>query len=433
MQATSLAARRVLLYETESLLHRLNRVRPLVTQIPAVPAAAIGPEAASAIDRFLAEGREQLRSLVHEFQAWLRHAGEADPADAQRRFSLVRLHFNRVLAQFETFSDALLQRCEHDYGMLLRGMDILAGDALALGAAYFAPCPVITYLDRGFGAAIRRARTRLPGGGRTPVAIIRVPRERMVGSGIGASLIHEVGHQVAALLDIVRPLRLRLRSLGTRTNASHWTVWERWISEIVADFWAVGVLGIGGTIGLMQVVSLPRPFVFRMHPEDVHPVPWIRVHLSCAMGKELYPHPQWARLRCLWDEMYPLDSAEPAAELMREVDAHVPALVAVLLNFRPAACGGKRLCDLAPTAERTPAQLAVLHQDWRLRPHAMYQAAPSLAMAVLGQAKFDGSLPAEEESTLHSRLLQSWAMRETIGMPAFTQVPSRAVPLRRAA
>ncbi len=55
--------------------------------------------------------------------------------------------------------------------------------------------------------AIRRARTRLPGGGDNPVAIIRLPRERMVGSGIASSLIHEVGHQGAALLDLVNSLR----------------------------------------------------------------------------------------------------------------------------------------------------------------------------------------------------------------------------------
>ena len=38
---------------------------------------------------------------------------------------------------------------------------------------------------------------------RNPVAIIRVPRERMVGHGIASSLVHEVGHQGAALLGLV--------------------------------------------------------------------------------------------------------------------------------------------------------------------------------------------------------------------------------------
>jgi hypothetical protein len=52
---------------------------------------------------------------------------------------------------------------------------------------------MVCYLDRGHGAAIRRARTRLPGGKSNPVAVIRVPRERMISHGIASSLIHEVG------------------------------------------------------------------------------------------------------------------------------------------------------------------------------------------------------------------------------------------------
>jgi len=38
------------------------------------------------------------------------------------------------------------------------------------------------------GAAIRRARTRLPGGQPSPVGILRIPRERMIGHGV-ASII----------------------------------------------------------------------------------------------------------------------------------------------------------------------------------------------------------------------------------------------------
>src|SRR5262249_54984752 len=158
--------------------------------------------------------------------------------------------------------------------------------------------PVVCYLDRGFGAAIRRARTRLPGGGQTPVAIIRIPRERMVGSGIASSLVHEVGHQAAALLDLVNPLRLRAQT--ERRNAGRhdraWQLWESWMSEMVADFWSVAMIGVGSTLGLMGVVTLPRAFVFRTAADDPHPMPWVRVQLSCALGNALYPDPQWARI-----------------------------------------------------------------------------------------------------------------------------------------
>ena len=37
--------------------------------------------------------------------------------------------------------------------------------------------------------------------------MIRIPRERMIGYGIASSLVHEVGHQGAALLGLVESLR----------------------------------------------------------------------------------------------------------------------------------------------------------------------------------------------------------------------------------
>src|SRR5262249_43669937 len=151
------------------------------------------------------------------------------------------------------------------------------------------PPPVVCYLDRGHGAAIRRARTRLPGGGENPVAIVRVPRERMIGTGIGSSLVHEVGHQAAALLGLVNSFRPLLQALQQKGGAEQqaWTMFDRWISEILADFWAMARLGVSATTGLIGVVSLPRAFVFRINMDDPHPFPWIRVRLSTAMGRAL--------------------------------------------------------------------------------------------------------------------------------------------------
>src|SRR5919204_1006064 len=150
--------------------------------------------------------------------------------------------------------ELITQRSESETGVWLAGLDVFAADALALPERYFEPPQVICYLARGPGAAVRRARTRLPGGGDNPVAIVRVPRERMVGHGIASSLVHEVGHQVAALLDLVPSLRPLLHAQGERARPRHreaWMLWERWISEIVADLWSVGKLGIGSTLGLI--------------------------------------------------------------------------------------------------------------------------------------------------------------------------------------
>ena len=271
-------------------------------------------------------------------------AWQADAEAAHRRYVFLRLRFNVVLTQFDLFSDVITQRSENETGVWLSGLDVVAGDALALPGYYKSP-PIICYLDRDIGAAIRRARTRMPGGGENPVAIVRVPRERMVGSGIASSLVHEVGHQVAALLDLVNSLRPVLRGLqqGAGERAIAWQLWERWISEIVADFWSVGRVGVASTLGLMGVVSLPRVFVFRLNVDDPHPIPWIRVKLSAAIGEALYPHPQWRRLSAMWNSFYP-PAGLPAQtqDLLGALQASMPAFVAFWSTTARGRCAGAR-------------------------------------------------------------------------------------------
>ena len=295
---------------------------------------------------------------------------------------------------------------------------------------------MICYLDRGIGAAIRRARTRLPGGGSNPVAIIRVPRERMIGNGIGSSLIHEVGHQGAALLDLVNSLRPVLQGLqrGRAAERESWRLWERWISEIVADFWSVARLGVSSTMGLKGVVSLPRPFVFRLNVDDPHPVPWIRVKLSCAMGNALYPHPQWARFADLWESFYPVRDLDPERQrLLAQLQDSMPGFVALLVNHRPKALRGRSLSEALGVAERQPARLTELFRAWNQSPEEMYRAAPTLVFAVLGQASADGQITPDDESVLLAKLLTHWALRSTLDASSTCVVASRPTQIARAA
>ncbi len=257
----------------------------------------------------------------------------------------------------------------------------------------------------------------MPGGGANPVAIVRVPRERMVGSGIASSLIHEVGHQASALLGLVESLRPVLHGLrrGSPASAQARQMWDRWISEIVADFWSVGRLGIASTMGLMGVVSLPRPFVFRLNADDPHPVPWIRVKLSAAIGNVLYPQPAWSRLMRLWEDYYPPAGLEPEKRrLFAMLERTMPALVAVLVNHRPAALRGRSVTEVLETGELQPAKLRLLLAEWRAAPRKMYQARPIVVFAAIGQGRADGRITPEEESTVMAKLLTHWALRSTL-------------------
>lgn len=428
--AIGLTASGLLHEEAHALLSRLGRLRSFALQMPMVPAANIPIPARTAIECQLAQGREELGRRVRGFIAWLRgRDGRAAGAEeAQRRFSFLRLRFNAVLTQLDIFADVLTQRSEHELGVWVAGLDALAEDALALPDYYEAP-PVICYLDRGHGAAIRRARTRLPGGDENPVAIIRVPRERMVGSGIASSLIHEVGHQGVSLLGLaasLRPLLARRQAQGGPA-AIAWQLWGRWINEILADFWSVAKVGLTSTLGLIGVVSLPRAFVFRVELDDPHPIPWMRVLLSCAIGRALYPHPQWQELAAVWRKFYPPEENDPAArDLLRTLERAMPAFVELLIGHRPASLRGASVGDVLRSPEVFPERLLAQFERWRAAPGEMHAAAPTRVFAVIGQARADGRLLPGAESSILRDLLARWAVQRSSQPCAWAADAARA-------
>lgn len=402
--------RRFLEHEARSLLTRLDRVRPFALSETMVPAANLSRPAQRAIDAYLFRGRDDLRRAVARFLQTLDGAGaRALPAAlAQRRLALLRLHLTAALGQFDLYADALAQRSQRDSGVWLAGLDALATDALAMPAHFESP-PIVCYLDRGIGAAIRRARTRLPGGGANPVAVIRVPRERLVGSGIASSIVHEVGHQAAALLGLVVPLREALRARAATDPA--FQDWERWISEIVADLWSVARLGVAAVQGLIGVVSLPPAFVFRSGGDDPHPPPWLRVLTACALGRALYPHAQWRQVEALWQALYPLH-AQPASvrDTLARRAAACDAFAHWLLGWRQPSLGARPLGELLAAPALQPATLRRLAAD----PTELFALAPTRACAVIGQARADGALGPEEEGRRMTQLLTHWALRRSL-------------------
>jgi len=405
--------------EARALLTRLYRVRPFVLYETMVPAAGPSPVATAAIHKYLTGTARKLRTTVFDFLAWLKTAQERGftPAQMQQRFTLVRLRFNTMISQFDIFADVITQRSEYETGVWLAGLDSVATDALKLPGDYYDGPPVVCYLDRGHGAAIRRARTRLPGGGDNPVAVIRIPRERMVGSGIASSLIHEVGHQAAALLDLIPSLRLALQNMQRRAGPDRiaWELYERWISEIVADFWSVARIGISSTMGLIGVVSLPSAFVFRITLDDPHPVPWIRVMLSARIGSVLYPDAQWARVSSTWDSFYELSRLQGEKRtLFDRVLANMDAFVSLLVNHRPKALRGGSLREVMQTGERLPARLTGLWRNWQRKPDEIRAAPPTIVFAVIGQARANGEITPERESRLLGQLLAHWAMKDAL-------------------
>lgn len=427
---------RHLLAEARALRTRLARLKPFALTAPTVVAAAATPAAQRGIEMLLARGRRTINRLVGEFIDQVRAAGDrGDPQKLQAQFAVLKIQFNNILSQLDIFADAITQRSQHDVGIWLAGLDAVASDGLKLGGvASIAAPPVLCYVDRGHGAAIRRARTRLPGGDESPVAVIRMPRERMVGSGIASSLMHEVGHQADSLLGICDALRpaIRRAAAGDSSNAPAWTLFERWIGEIAADLWSVSRVGISATAGLIGVVSLPRPFVFRMDGDGPHPFPWVRVILSATMGEALYPDPQWRNARRMWRSIYPPTNLGPARDqLLSVILRTMPRFVNVLRTCRPPSMQGRSLTETLADPQRRPSMLRTQYDAWTAAPSLMRRAKPSIVFAVLGQARSDERLTPERESDLIGKLLEHWALVSTFpeeDQPPAVRVGPQAKP-----
>ncbi len=230
--------------------------------------------------------------------------------------------------------------------------------------------------------------------------------------------MHETGHQAAALLGLVESLRpeiqrARLGLAGPERVA--WQLWERWISEIIADLYAIARVGVSSTMGLMGLVSLPRAFVFRMAPDDPHPFAWIRVHLSCAFGDALYPDPQWRQLAQVWTLLYPVGRL-PASRMrvIQALLATMPAFVRLVLGLRSPALRGRALGEVLRAHDRSPDRLVRLYRAWVADSSAIRRTRPALAFAVIGQARARGLLTPEGEDRLLGRLISYCALQSTL-------------------
>jgi hypothetical protein len=100
----------------------------------------------------------------------------------------------------------------------------------------------------------------------------------------------------------------------------------------------------------------------------------------------------------------------------------------LIAEHRAPALGGRTLRSIMPVAERTPARLAQQYRAWVARPELLRDTAPTLAFAVLGQARHAGVLTPEDEGRIVGDLLTHWALRSTLDI---AQLCAAASPSRR--
>jgi hypothetical protein len=129
----------------------------------------------------------------------------------------------------------------------------------------------------------------------------------------------------------------------------------------------------------------------------------------------LYPDPQWQLLDDLWESFYPRTGLAPAQlRWIAALEATMPRFLRLLVEHRCGALRGEPLVRAFDIPDRRPARLRALYRQTRGNPIAMQSLAPTLAFAVLGQAKQDRRLTPERESRVMAELLTRWGLRRAL-------------------
>jgi hypothetical protein len=92
----------------------------------------------------------------------------------------------------------------------------------------------------------------------------------------------------------------------------------------------------------------------------------------------------------------------------------MPAFVEMLVDHRPPALRGASLREALEVDKRQPARLSQLFRTAHRNPASLKKLSPSLAFAVVGQARANGELSPEAEAATVSKLLRQWALADTL-------------------
>ena len=282
----------------------------------------------------------------------------------------------------------------------------------------------------GPGAAIRRARTRLPGGDLSPAGdhpgppgadgrprhrLLPGPRGRAPGRCPPRS--RRVPAQGPAP-QRDRPARERL-----------WRSWERWISEIVADLWSVATprdLLDARAARRRQpapVLRLP-PLGRRPPPDSVRPRPAQLRH-----GRGALPPPAVGEPARHLE--VPVPRRHPAAGTPAEfaaLEAGIPAFVGALLTHRSPSLAAARSASVPRPASRAP-PVAAAAPSWRSDIGVMARQRPAWSSPSPVRPVPQAASRPETESPSSAPSSEAWALRSTLAATEQSP-PSRRVLAR---
>ncbi len=275
-----------------------------------------------------------------------------------------RARYGRVEMLVHFYGDAINSRTSTDLGARLRAFDYVAGQSMRrmLEPMRIPTPPVLTYLSKGLGASILRAGLRLWDGGTiSPVAAVSITfhnQERPT------AIVHETGHQVAALLGWNEELASRLEQTLAPSGPEVARIWGRWASEVAADAYGFVNVGFAAVAALSDVVGGSPSQVFAYNPAGVHPISYLRVLLGYAMARRIYGRGVWDDLEFAWRVRYARElQPEAVRPLLAALERTIPDVVELSL-LKPMRCFGDRsLADRIDPALVSPEALQRLEAE----------------------------------------------------------------------
>jgi hypothetical protein len=260
----------------------------------------------------------------------------------------IELELSQAYSFYDTYMDILTQRLSHVLGPLLRGCDVIAADGLKHPYLTSVTRNPIVYCNRGFGASILREGVSLSKS-TNPVAFIAIPYSRLAEKYNLISIYHEVGHQALSKLDLLGLFQqvFSLCAKKAGANAQLQNMFANWSKELLPDFWAFGLTGMGQTSSMRDVLLVPQAMAFGVSPYQQHPPTYLRFLLSVEWCRFLWGRGDWDAWCEEWESFYPIKLADKAsAEIIAEAKKHLPAIARVTITTRFKKLGRKALTSL---------------------------------------------------------------------------------------
>lgn len=282
------------------------------------------------------------------------------------------------------YTDAINTRTNSQTALILKGCDVLCNECLHL---FLTPLnkllpAVISYLDKGAGAAIMKAGLRLWDGSLSPAALIKITFHNLRQP---TALLHECGHQIAHVLHWNKELSKTLFTNLEYKDKAVAKAFSNWSSEIAADAIALVTTGFAAVAALHDVVDGEGGMVFHYDANDPHPISYLRVLLNCAFCNCLFGKGSWDDMTLQWKQNHPLtDCDEGTRKLIIKATTYLPLIAEVILKQPQIAFGNKAISSLINISKVAPITLGKLNDAYVQNPNYVQNCTALQMVALTG-------------------------------------------------